>query len=118
MLAFYLKTQLYYDVVQKRGVKSILTFRHQYTVAHRVEFFDESFKTAHQYLIPRAIIFFMVLSAVKTIEDALQDAFQIIALRNKDVNQRVKRFTPYSTPIKLRAIKPPSQTTILGGGFI
>ena len=81
MLAFYLKTHLYYDVVQKRGVKSILTFRHQYTVAHRVEFFEESFKTAHQYLVSRAIILFTVLSAVTAVEDALQDAFQILALR-------------------------------------
>lgn len=63
------------------GIKSILTFRHQYTVAHHVEFFEESFKTAHQYLVSRAIILFTVLSAVTAVEDALQDAFQILALR-------------------------------------
>ena len=65
------------------GVKSILTFRHQYTVAHRVEFFEESFKTAHQFPIARAVVLFAVLSAVTAVEDALQDAFQILALRKQ-----------------------------------
>ena len=37
---------------------------------------------------------------------------------NKGVKQQVMRFTPFSTPINLRAIKPPSQITVLGGGFI